>query len=53
MRCKICQIPHKNTARFQSWEEQQICRICNEYVNIFLGMEIIYMNIGGMEIELP
>ena len=27
MRCKICQTSHKNTGRFQSWEEQ-VCRFC-------------------------
>jgi hypothetical protein len=35
MRCRICQIPHKNTSRFQSWEEEQICRICNGICEYF------------------
>jgi hypothetical protein len=34
MRCKICQIAHKNTARSTSWEEQ-LCRFCNEICDYF------------------
>jgi len=34
MRCKICQIAHKNTSRFQSWEEQ-VCRYCGVICDYF------------------
>ena len=28
MRCKICEIPHKNTAKYDLWLEHKICRVC-------------------------
>jgi len=34
MRCKICQIAHKNTGRFESWEEQ-VCRYCGIICDYF------------------
>ncbi len=35
MRCKICEIPHKNTSKYQSWEEQQACRHCSNICDYF------------------
>ena len=35
MRCKICQIPHKNTSRHQSWSEQRSCRVCYNLCEYF------------------
>ena len=35
MRCKICQIPHKNTSRLQLWEDQQVCRLCSNICDYF------------------
>lgn len=35
MRCKICDLPHKNIARHQSWIEHQICRSCSYVLDIF------------------
>lgn len=35
MRCKICQISHKNTKRNQLWIEQQICRVCGSICDYF------------------
>ena len=35
MRCKICQTPHKNTSRFQLWEDQQVCRLCSNVCDYF------------------
>ena len=35
MRCKICQIPHKNTSRFQLWEDLQVCRLCSNVCDYF------------------
>ncbi len=35
MRCKICNIPHKNTGRHQLWLEQQICRLCGNLCEYF------------------
>ncbi len=34
MRCKICQVTHKNTARSHSWEEQ-VCRFCSGICDYF------------------
>lgn len=28
MRCRICQIPHRNTSRYDLWTEHRICRLC-------------------------
>ena len=35
MRCKICSSAHKNTARNQLWNEQQVCRFCGEICDYF------------------
>ncbi len=35
MRCKICQVSHKNTGRFQLWAEQQVCRMCGDVCEYF------------------
>jgi len=35
MRCKICQIPHKNTGRHRLWEDQQVCRTCGDICEFF------------------
>jgi len=35
MRCKICDIPHKNTGRHELWIEQRICRICAQILDLF------------------
>lgn len=35
MRCKICQVPHKNTKRFQLWEDTQVCRFCSSICDYF------------------
>ena len=35
MRCKICQIPHKNTRKYQLWVEQQVCRFCGDLCEFF------------------
>jgi len=35
MRCKICQMPHKNTSRHETWIEHQDCRICSYILGIF------------------
>jgi len=35
MRCKICEIPHKNTAKFDLWKENQVCRICGQLFDLF------------------
>ena len=35
MRCKICSIPHKNTSRFQLWEDVQVCRLCSSICDYF------------------
>jgi len=35
MRCKLCDLSHKNTARHQSWMEYQTCRACYSIMDIF------------------
>jgi len=35
MRCKICDIPHKNTSRYQLWLEMQVCRVCSGLLEFF------------------
>jgi len=35
MRCKICDIPHKNTSRHQLWLEKHVCRICGSMLEFF------------------
>ena len=35
MRCKICNIPHKNTAKYDLWLENQVCRICAQILDLF------------------
>jgi len=35
MRCKICAIPHKNTAKYDLWKESQLCRICGHILDFF------------------
>ena len=35
MRCKICQITHKNTGKYDLWTEYQVCRICGQILDLF------------------
>jgi hypothetical protein len=35
MRCKICQISHKNTSRLESWNEYLVCRFCSSLCDYF------------------
>ena len=35
MRCKICNIPHKNTNKRELWIENQVCRICGQILDLF------------------
>ena len=35
MRCKICEITHKNTAKYDLWLENQMCRGCSQLLDIF------------------
>lgn len=35
MRCKLCDLPHKNIARHQSWIEHQIYRSCCYVLDVF------------------
>lgn len=35
MRCKICQLPHKNTSRHELWAEFQVCRGCSFILEVF------------------
>ena len=35
LRCKICEFPHKNTARCALWLERQVCRICGNLLELF------------------
>ncbi len=35
MRCKLCNIAHKNTARHTSWIQFQVCRRCYFFMDIF------------------
>jgi hypothetical protein len=35
MRCKLCDLPHKNITRHQSWIEHQICRSCSYVLDVF------------------
>ena len=35
MRCKICEIPHKNTKRHGTWEDHQVCRLCTSVCEYF------------------
>ncbi len=35
MRCKICQLPHKNTSRHELWVEFQVCRECSFILEVF------------------
>jgi len=35
MRCKICEIPHKNTRKYDLWIENQVCRVCGHLMDFF------------------
>jgi len=35
MRCKLCDLSHRNTSRHQSWIEHQVCRACYSVLDIF------------------
>ncbi len=35
MRCKICEIPHKNTSRHENWVEYGVCRGCSFVLEMF------------------
>lgn len=35
MRCKMCDLPHKNIARHQSWIKHQVCRTCSYVLDVF------------------
>jgi len=35
MRCKICDLVHKNTGRKKNWLEHQVCRTCSYFLEIF------------------
>ena len=35
MRCKVCEIPHKNTSRHELWIERQMCRLCGNLLELF------------------
>jgi len=35
MRCKLCDLPHKNTSRCVSWIENQMCRTCSYVLELF------------------
>jgi len=35
MRCKLCSTPHKNTNRYKSWNESQVCRTCSCVLEFF------------------
>jgi hypothetical protein len=35
MRCKICEITHKNTRKYDLWIENQVCRVCGQLMDFF------------------
>jgi len=35
MRCRICDLVHKNTKRHKSWISYQVCRTCLFLLEIF------------------
>ena len=35
MRCKICELPHKNTSSHKLWLERQVCRPCGNLLEYF------------------
>ena len=35
MRCKICDITHKNTSKYDLWIEHRVCRICSQVIDLF------------------
>ena len=35
MRCKICDITHKNTSKYDLWVENQVCRVCGQVLDFF------------------
>ena len=35
MRCKICDITHKNTAKYDLWLDHQVCRVCGGLFDLF------------------
>lgn len=42
MRCKLCHSTHRNTSKYQSWIEHQICRACS-YVLDVLSWNLNYL----------
>jgi len=35
MRCKICELAHKNTSRYELWLDRRVCRICGNVLDLF------------------
>ncbi len=35
MRCKICEISHKNTGKYALWIENQVCLGCGHILDLF------------------
>ncbi len=35
MRCRLCELPHKNTRSRVNWEENQVCRTCYYFLDYF------------------
>jgi len=35
MRCKLCEIPHKNRGKSPLWIEFQVCRACSYVLDVF------------------
>jgi len=35
LRCKICELPHRNTSRYELWLERQVCRLCGNLLEYF------------------
>lgn len=35
MRCRLCDLPHKNTSRHRLWLEFRVCRICAYFLEVF------------------
>ena len=35
MRCRICEISHRNTNRYETWTRYQVCRGCYFILEIF------------------
>lgn len=35
MRCRLCDIPHKNAGNRSNWIELRLCRICFQIMDLF------------------